>query len=392
MVFTDLDMLMSFVLLMFDLAKIRSRIRLIWHNHKKGHIDVGAAAVATNVASSLARGIIEQYEPLFSQHRHGLLGLILHFFIMLCGREPTPEFVKILEGIVKDGYNDDFYKQADMSYFNAMRLLGLFKATIDQIFPTGNGIGVPDNAFEDYDPRRDGSSMSGSERRQEDESLSGAILLSLTYLSRHFERCPFEDEFLMAMRRFDEEPRQITFSLVFFLQIFLDIHHIMRDAIETSYDSMTKSVTAMTNDMKEYLELHKATAKPSKVQQQNDKYIRLLVNVVECSDTDPSLAMYYATDGSGRATDAAYDRKAREQILKLSPVFCGLWLHYIRGLVYDASMNIFNAWHSVLSAAHLYNSLAHQQLLVGPWADLELVLSKLGDDKHLGWGCATYHS
>ncbi|OBR08132.1 Ank-repeat protein mbp1 [Colletotrichum higginsianum IMI 349063] len=67
------------------------------------------------------------------------------------------------------------------------------------------------------------------------------------------------------------------------------------------------------------------------------------------------------------------------RILIYSPVLSGLYLFRLRTEMYDVSLAVANAWGSITYTAHLYNALQRRRLLDGPWPEMEVMLSILGD-------------
>ncbi|KFH43504.1 hypothetical protein ACRE_057520 [Hapsidospora chrysogenum ATCC 11550] len=111
-----------FALLVNDLNGIRSRIQWIWSNHHDGYFDLAAAAVATNVTVSLARGLIEDVEPLLSRFERGGWGVVSTFFCSMCLAKGYAVDEIYLDGS-KDDSNYDLYEVANNTYLGAYRML-----------------------------------------------------------------------------------------------------------------------------------------------------------------------------------------------------------------------------------------------------------------------------
>ncbi|KAL2875313.1 hypothetical protein SGCOL_009476 [Colletotrichum sp. CLE4] len=64
-----------------DLQKIRAQIKSIWVNHRYGTLDLASAAVATTVATSIARGLIKEVAPLLDAQEGGVFGFLNNFYL-----------------------------------------------------------------------------------------------------------------------------------------------------------------------------------------------------------------------------------------------------------------------------------------------------------------------
>ncbi|KAK6221179.1 hypothetical protein QIS74_04908 [Colletotrichum tabaci] len=107
------DVLLAFTVLLNDLDRIRARIEWIWSNHRDGKFDLAAAAaVATNTAISVARGMIEEVAPLLDAQDRGVSGVLNKFYLMICLQKGyTAEQVHLTDS--QDNFNYNTYDIAN---------------------------------------------------------------------------------------------------------------------------------------------------------------------------------------------------------------------------------------------------------------------------------------
>ncbi|KAK2053465.1 hypothetical protein LY76DRAFT_597807 [Colletotrichum caudatum] len=364
------DVLFAFTILVNDLDKIRSRIQWIWSNHRDGMFDLAAAAVATNAAVSLARGLIEDVAPLLDTQDEGVWGVVSKFYLMICLRKGyTAEQIYLPNA--RDNFNYNTYDIADECYVIALGLLKSFADVLNPIdFPL-----IKEGMFGEYDANSDRTLKTGREKFQEDKILLMDFFTELITVIRLLPSYPAEDEFLREMRKFNETP-VVSFSLVFTAQVYLDIHHTMRAATRRSFQAMVNETSMMDRSLKSHLELHK-NLKIKNWPASHDHGLRELHNLMSRMGKDPvhdAKARVYTRAGWPVPSEMEPHR-----ILIYSPVLSGLYLFRLRTEMYDVGLAVANAWGSVTYAAHLYNALQGSGLLHDPWPDMDVALAILGD-------------
>ncbi|WYZ36123.1 hypothetical protein EsH8_XI_000006 [Colletotrichum jinshuiense] len=106
------DVLFAFTVLVNDLDRTRARIEGIWSGVSDGTFDLAAAAVATNTAISVARGMIEEVAPLLDAQDGGVSGVLNKFYLMICLQKGyTVEQVYLADS--GDNFNYDTYPVED---------------------------------------------------------------------------------------------------------------------------------------------------------------------------------------------------------------------------------------------------------------------------------------
>ncbi|CAH0045823.1 unnamed protein product [Clonostachys solani] len=363
------EMLFSLTLLMNDLMKIRSRIEWIWSNHRDGFFDLGAAAVATNVAVSLARGMIDEVEPMLNRYEGGAYGVLNKFFLVLGHRKGYTLDELVLDG--DDNFPYDLYELTDETYLVAYRLL---LSCADVLQPSQLPL-IKEGLFGHYDAKSDRTKKSGRQKFLEDQIIIMEMFTEFITVIRCVPGYPAEDEVLRGMRVL-EKTKTVPFSLVFAVQILLDINHTMRDATRSSFNIMVQQTSAVETHLKSYLEYHK-NLRIDNWPTSNDMALKQFIQRIQWMGSDPVhkvKSKFMKSMGVPVSPQMELHR-----ILIYSPVLAGLYLYRTRYEMWDAGIAIANAWGSISYTAHLYNALRHQNLVEGLWPDMDLTLSLLGE-------------
>ncbi|KAK0386743.1 hypothetical protein NLU13_6579 [Sarocladium strictum] len=364
------DVIFAFIALANDLMKMRSRIKWIWSNHRDGMFDLAAAAVATNTAISMARGLIDDVAPLLATQKGGAGAVLTKFYFAMCLQKGFKDEQLTVKNS-KDNFNYDTYEVADECYFVAFRILSSF---IDVLQPTQLPL-IREGMFGKYEPETDRASKTGRQKFLEDQILLMEFFTELITVIRLIPGYPVEDEFLREMRTF-EKTSTVSFSLIFAAQVFLDIHHTMRAVVRDSVKAMFKETNEMTNLLARHLDFHK-NLKVETWPASNDQALRELSQQIKWMGQDPvhgAKAKVYT-----RLRMPVPSEMEVHRILIYSPVLTGLWLFLNRAKMYEIGITVANAWGSITYSAHLYNAVQSLRLIEDRWADMDVVLTMLGD-------------
>lgn len=238
--------------------------------------------------------------------------------------------------------------------------------------------GIPiykEGSFGYYDPQSDRTSKSGEKKFEEDKVLLMKFSLELITVERGIPDYPVTDEFLRGVKKL-AETKQVSFSLVFAAQIFLDIHHILRPTVNQGFDILEKNLLFFETEMAELLKYH-----------QDIKSVKLSAN-------HDKIITHFKANLRWVLDDAVYDVKRkvcqrmhqilpssveRNRILKMSPVLSGLMLYSFRVQIWSLGIELANEWGSITYSLHLYNALQAEGLDPGPWPDMDVVRTILGD-------------
>ncbi|VUC22349.1 unnamed protein product [Clonostachys rosea] len=363
------ELLFSMTLLFNDLMKIRSRIDWIWSNHRDGFFDLGAAAVATNIAIALARGMIEEVEPILNRYEGGAYGVLNKLFLIIGHRKGYTLEQMVLDG--PDNFPYDLYELTDEAYLVAYRLL---LSCADVLQPNQLPL-IKEGMFGHYDAKSDRTKKSGREKFLEDQILIMELFTEFITLIRCVASYPVEDEVIRGMRVL-EKTKTVSFSLVFAVQMVLDINHIMRDGARSSFNIMVQQTSAIETHLKSYLEYHK-NLRIDNWPASNDMALKDFIRRIQWVGSDPIHKVKSKVMKSMGVPVSPQMELHRMFIY--SPVIAGMYLYRTRYEMWDCGIAIANAWGSIAYTGHLYNALRQQNLIQGTWPDMDLTLSLLGE-------------
>ncbi|KAI0007258.1 hypothetical protein F4779DRAFT_592862 [Xylariaceae sp. FL0662B] len=346
-----------------DVSRIRSYVRWIWDNHKKGLFDLATAAVTTNTAIDLARNLMDDIEPMFKEH--GGIWQVLNKLYLVQAMARGYNISDIyLEGS-DDNFNYDTYDVANDTFILTCRLLEAFTRVVQP----GSIPLYKDGMFGFYNPRRDRSSMTGYQKFSEDRVLIMTFFTELMAIERGIDYYPVEDEFLRGVKELDRT-KEVPFYLVFAAQVYLDIHYVLRDQAELPFDILMKNLEFFHNEIGEHFKFHE-NLKIDHWPAANDYMVRHMQTKIKHIMMDPVYKVKvkaYQSVGQPVPTSMQPNR-----ILKMSPVLSGLMLYHFRAEMWDIGIAISNAWGSITYSLHLYNALRSEKLIARSWPDMDVV-------------------
>jgi hypothetical protein len=367
-----MDAMSAYMMLYTDLGRIRVRIRWIWANYQTGVLDLVAAAIATNAAIDLARGLIEEVLPALQPHPVWHVAQKLYF---VCCLSRGFSFGDILDANGRpDPQTYDVQDDVYMVAYNVLKSLQLVLSPIS--LPI-----YKDGTFGTYDPQRDRTKMSGQEKFQEDLVLLNEIFTELVTAGRLVNDYPVQDEFMRGIKEMDKT-REVPFHLVFSAQIFLDIHHVLREDAARPFQEMMEQLNFMESSLRRQTEFHKGL-KFENWPASNEHALQDYVKRIEWISKDPILMAKQRT--LARQNMTVNETRHRHRMLRYLPVVAGLMLFHFRALVYDISIAAANAFGSISYTWHLYNAACREGLLPIRWDEMDLLYSPLGSSNfHVG--------
>ncbi|KAK3311172.1 uncharacterized protein B0T15DRAFT_489798 [Chaetomium strumarium] len=359
------ESLFAMSMMMDDLCRIRSVISWIWSNYGSDEFDLAACAVATNTATELAHGIIEDVVPVF--RRHGGTKMVLNKYFQACCLASGLTVDQFdMDRFDDSGFDRDVYRIADRVYLVTYRLV---KGFLDKLGPRELPL-AQEGFFGKYSAARDAATETDQQLTDEDTTLLMEFFTELMVVIRLIPNYPVEDELVRGMREMDQA-RQVPFHLVFAAQIYLDIHHTLRAKAASGGMRMVVEATMMHSELDKHLEFHQ-DLKMATLPVESDHMVGELHNVLVSVLRDP------VYEAKVRVMPVAVTMR-RHRILQHSPVLAGLTLFQLRICTYKVGMSVANTWRSIQSAYHLYHALQTCGLLRGTWTDMEVAHSLLGD-------------
>ncbi|RSL61004.1 hypothetical protein CEP54_006430 [Fusarium duplospermum] len=341
------DIYFAFMALIMDLESIKGRIRWIWSRHCMGEFDLAAAAVATNTAVSLARGLIEEVEPIIEDRAWS-------------------------GGVVtgKQDANYDCYDYAERSYLIPLLT---FTRLLRELIPNSYLILGDGRSGEYDDATSNWASLTNQFKCQQNEIILSQHVTDLLAVALWCPDFDVEDEFLRGMRILKKE-HKAPFSLLFAAQVFLDIHHVLgAPAARQIFSAMKKEVGIMEDLAAGHLEHHK-DIKHRKWTLEWDRGLQELRITIAWNVKDPAHQAKLKLHKQGGSNIPPPDKEAN-RVWILSPALSGLYLLAVRIQVYYLGLALTNSWQTIMHCAHLHNLLG----LKSTWMDMEIAISMLGE-------------
>ncbi|KAL1873478.1 hypothetical protein Daus18300_003841 [Diaporthe australafricana] len=366
------DAIFAFALMIDDLNKIRHEIKNIWSNYSDGMCELAAAAVATNTAVDLACNLAEEIDPLLRPHG-GFWKITRKFYFTIAATKGLYGPLEGIAEIASQGFTFDpkTYDIADSTLFGTYHMLDGFMAVLRPgqlpLFKPGH--------FGTYNPGSDRDRKSSTEKWQEDKILMMEVCTELMTIIRTLPQWPVEDALLRGMREMDEK-HKVPFSLVFAAQVYLDIHHLLRDQVGRGMQEMAHQTNIMRNDLKSHLDFHK-NLKIKTWSIANDKILINTEKMIAWLGEDPVHQVKvreYRKMGLPLSPDVQ-----KYYLLTQSPVMAGLVLYHYRSLTYEIGITVANAWGSIAYSHHLYNALQKEGLMQVSWQDMDIITAHLGE-------------
>ncbi|KAF5690474.1 hypothetical protein FDENT_3858 [Fusarium denticulatum] len=184
----------------------------------------------------------------------------------------------------------------------------------------------PDGTFGVLDPHTDWPDKSMSQALTEERVIIAELWTEALALVYQVPDYPFSDEFLRGVKQF-KETKQVPFSVIFAVQVILDVHKAIGSHAESSVETLLKRITTMNEELKAHIEFQKDIKSP-----------------------------------------------------RWSPILAGLALYYHRAEMHEAGLRVTNAWGSIILPAHLEDVISEEGLTKTWWLDMETLFKIFGDE------------
>lgn len=373
------DAIFAFAMMVDDLNKIRQEIIHIWAGYRDGTFELAAAAVATNTAVDLARNLAEEIHPLLRPH--DFWQIARKFYIIVAGTKGFCPFLSVDTDAASQEFTFDpeTYDIADSTFFGTYYLLNGFMAILQPerlpLFKPGH--------FGTYEPQSDRDKKSRTEKWQEDETLVMELCSDLMTIIRTLPQWPVEDELLRGIREMDET-HKVPFYLVFAVQVYLDIHHLLRGQVGRGLEEMAHQTNMMRDDLQSHLTFHKNLT-ISTWSIFNEKKLTDTEKMITWLGEDP---VHKVKEEESRKNGLPLSPDTQKcYLLSNSPIMAGLVLYHYRTLTYEIGLTVANAWGSIACSHHLYNALRREGLMRVSWTDMDIITTHLGESSfYVGGG------
>ncbi|KZF22043.1 hypothetical protein L228DRAFT_239065 [Xylona heveae TC161] len=215
-----------------------------------------------------------------------------------------------------------------------------------------------------YDPVSDRSKKTAREKFREDKILLMEILPEFCMICLGLVGDVTEDGLTRGLRT-AFKTKKISLSLLLSTQVYLDIHHILRDGVSRGFDDLQKVGRVIGKSIELTLKFHESL-RIMNWPRSNDKAFEGLQ--LQIHDWVKNDAMMEAKRRVGRLSGDAF------QLLRSHPLFCGLYAYNLKARYQEISIVFVNAWGSILYTCHLYNAAQQEKLLQKEWKDMEMFM------------------
>ena len=353
------EAVLALICLLTDFASLRTVVTETWMGYKTGLFDIVSASITTNTAMELARRLEEEQEKAFAGHGGPYRVLEMYYIAHCLGEGQNPNS-KELPG---DDLNFAMYDFAEVILLPTHTVLDAYMRVLE---PGSVPLYKP-GTYRVYNSAADRSNMSNREKFQEDKIVLCEILPDFNMLGLGTQLAPDFDELTRGLSK-AFKTKVIPLSLTFAAQLFLDIHHILRDQVGRGFQDLCSIGHMMQASINQNLEFHK-DLRIQNWPASNDLVLRqLLEHIRAACVTDPIQET--------RSKIAAFRGFEIEQhrLRKSHPLMCGLAVYNIKANFNDAGVAFANAWGSIIFTAHLHNAISAEKILSGRWRDMELLL------------------
>ena len=351
---SDKDTEFAIFCLLEDLSHMRKYIRQIWQDYRSGTLDLISASVTTNTAIELMRQADQDFRAIFPQLSNYELMIHLYF--------PS---VRERHDLRPDRRDHEQYEIFDSIFFTPFRFLADF---CDSVYgPPGQQYMPTPLWGRSYDPRSDRREMSALSKLTEDVILMSEILPEFLIMFMG-KMIPTADEVsvgLLTMFRTND----IHLWVCFTFQIFVDIHHTLREEVSRGYRELhsfgIRTHSSLQNFSKRFSKY------PETIWPKLDREKLLCVqDTIKKWILNDALLIQRATIFGARFNAECYPGKPYG-LLSQHPLACGLLMFAISLKMRQEGLRLANTSGWTRDAAHLYNAAQQERLISVPWIDMD---------------------
>lgn len=307
------DALFLFSLFMNDMKGLQNVILNMWANVLTRSVDLVSASMATNTAIDLVRRIEDEITPVLNRQDSGPMSFYEAYLNMIVVTSGHDLFYREEPD---DDSNFHAYAVLEDHFYNIHELLISFRRAITESIESSES---KFSYLGTYDMNSDWDTKSNREKYAEDKAILWELLLDL-FISRcsatDFEA---EDELIQGLRDvFKGKDNPVPIWLTFAAQLFLGLHHILRNQIGVGFEELKRESGIISVLIRENLASFDISGNKHLLPA-DDKFLQRLLQVTADN------------------VDTNIDHKASQQracsnfnLLKHHPVLCGLNLYVIR--------------------------------------------------------------
>ena len=327
-----------------DLQQFRLYVRQLWSSYVSGDMDLISVAVITNTTFDLARRTEDDFKSTFP----ALESADVVTELML---DALPEYASVST----TEYIEDWIFRMP---FKAFRM---FRKDIIPVLPENSHLEVD---IKTCDLSKDRSAMSYWERGWEDMTLLVALLIEARMLNSYEAHLPAQDELTRGLREF-LGAKNIPVWLTFAAQIYLDIHHDMREKVSSGFGRLQLFAQQAKKTVMDYK--HSTQTPSTKV-----PTTRLSMGSID--KLIMILDFWYLGDAMLPMRSNTTSSTEQFYLLRSHPLLCGIMSFHVILKLHDIGISFANE-RCMLTIAHFYNLVRQQKSsLTKVWRDMDLMI------------------
>jgi len=358
--------------LLQDLNNMRTFISVTWSEYRDKKIDLMNAAVVTDSALQLARDLVQEVEvdwrTSLTGRRDNVQNIIYNLALYTRGISAAPSTEIGLP------YNKNMADIAECCYVPTKALLESFADVLQvkhlPVFKKGY--------FGTYNPKAERERMSLGQKFNEDKIILLSILPEFCMVDAFKIQMPTEDAITRGLAEF-AKTKKVTLWLCFASQVFLDVHHIMRQSTFGAFGDLQISGLRIQKTIDDYFQLSKTHPHPKFWPKEGDEEIRNIGSTVKSwiiQDTFQDIRVYSKLDNIGSAPE-------KHALFSQHAILCGLILFNLNMRMQFVGQQLVTQWYDVQQLAFLHNlvinSPTHKNLR---WPDMDAFL-KIHGESHI---------
>lgn len=353
--------------LLEDLSHLRKYVSQSVQEYVAGKIDLANVAVVADNAISLATQLIDEVTATWPQHREPGNIQRLVYIAACCSRaesvwsRPDPTLA----------YNSNMEDIAAWCYLPATSVLISCTDILERSVSEREHRGT-------YGPSACRDRMSTSAKLEEDVIILLELLPEFALIGTCNIALPAEDEITRALVAFTHT-KEITLSLSFATQIFLDVHHGLRHTRSKAYSDLTLTGLRISKTLQEYWAISQASAgRPKYWPKEAEECILGLRKSIDTWLVEDVFINARNSELPGRRQKEGPMK--RHILLRSHGILCGLTMFHFTLSMHYISTALINQWQGVPQMAYVYNIVQRTGFKGIRWPDMDAFIAMHGEE------------
>ena len=356
--------------LMDDVRRIMEYVQNVWQMYADGKIELIAASIPANTAVDIVSRLEEDFENESPHMKEGVKALTWEYIAKCNAAGLMDSDTQVIGDAGGDTMEFASDEVAQMTMFAMWKRLVVLRRN----FRRDATPEVSAEGSSSIDATISRSEKSASELIK-DASIAWAGILPLLHyavLSAWEKGTLMKDEFVRRLL-LCLEGEQITLTLVFAAQAFLEALHLVGNKAQDAFWELQQRGMWVKDSAEKTLSFDHRGDAPIPGSETVLKGI--ISNIDNFILADP-----IHTVAKSRLRKVGREAPAKFAFLRKHPLLCGLLSFNILSGAERGQLSIINGYGSVINCAHLINALQQEQLCQTPWKNMDLALGTQSRD------------